>query len=287
MTTASSEPTVRSQSPAPGTQAAAPRAGRRPSRRPGWLNERRLIGTGAVIVAIAIWELVALARIKPALILPGPVDVINAFRDLFSTGAIWTDLATSAQELLIGLGLATVIGLPLGLLIGWYDRVAYALNPFVNFLYATPRIALTPLLIIWLGIGSSSKIAIVFLMAFFPVLINTAQGVQSLEQGAVRVARCFGANDLQLFWTVALPGTVPFIISGLRLAVGQALIGVFVAELSGAQHGVGLMMSTAGQQFQTSKVFAGLFIFAFTGVTLTYLLRRVEQHFAAWRPRAH
>jgi len=243
-----------------------------------------VIGVGSVVVIIAIWELVALAHLKPALILPGPVDVVRAFKDLFSTGAIWTDLGTSGTELVVGLGLAAVVGLPLGLLIGWYERISYALNPIINFLYATPRIALTPLLIIWLGIGSSSKIAIVFLMAFFPVLINTAQGMQSLEQGVVRVARCFGANDLQLFRTVALPGTVPFIISGLRLAVGQALIGVFVAELSGAQHGVGLMMNTAGQQFQTSKVFAGLFIFAFAGVTLTYLLRRIEQHYAAWRP---
>jgi len=254
---------------------------------PSWATQQRVIGTIAVILALVIWEVVALARVKPALILPGPTDVISAFKTLFSTSQIWTDLGTSGEELLVGLLIGAVVGLPLGLLIGWYRKVAYALNPFVNFLYATPRIALTPLLIIWLGIGSSSKIAIVFLMAVFPILINTAQGVQGLDQGAVRVARCFGATDLQLFRTVALPSTVPFIASGLRLAVGQALIGVFVAELSGAQNGVGLMMSTAGQQFQTSKVFAGLFIFAFVGVALTSLLRRVERHFAAWRPAAH
>ena len=284
MTTTSSEASVRpvSTSKPAGTPTRRP-GGRPRRRRSSWLTEQRVIGTAAVIVALVVWELVALARVKPALILPGPIDVLRAFRDLFSTSAIWTDLWVSAEELLIGLVIATLIGLPVGLLIGWYKRVAYALNPFVNFLYATPRIALTPLLIIWLGIGSSSKIAIVFLMALFPILINTAQGMQSLDQGSVRVARCFGASDLQLFRTVALPGTVPFVASGLRLAVGQALIGVFVAELSGATHGVGLMMSTAGQQFQTSKVFAGLFIFAFAGVTLTAVLRRVEQHFAAWR----
>ncbi|MFI5614477.1 ABC transporter permease [Amycolatopsis sp. NPDC051903] len=262
-----------------------PRA-RRTSRRrlPSWLSEQRLWGIGAVVVVLVAWEIVALLRLQPQLILPGPVDVINAFGSLIQGGQIGIDLWTSAQELLAGLALAVVVGLPLGLLIGWYNRIAWALNPFVNFLYATPRIALTPLLIIWLGIGSSSKIAIVFLMALFPVLINTAQGVQSLEQGTVRVARCFGASDLQLFRTVALPGTVPFIASGMRLAVGQALIGVFVAELSGAQHGVGMTMNTAGQQFQTATVFAGLFIFAATGVVLTSLLRRVEKHFAAWRP---
>jgi ABC-type nitrate/sulfonate/bicarbonate transport system permease component len=250
-------------------------------------NEKYVYGTVAVLVALGLWQLVAWLRIKPAIVLPGPWDVVRAFRQLFSTSAIWTDLATSGRELLYGLVLATLVGLPLGLVIGWYRRLSYVLNPFVTFLYATPRIALTPLLIIWLGVGQTSKIAIVFLMAVFPVLINAATGVQSLDPAMVRVARCFGAGDLAIFRTVALPGSVPFIISGLRLAVGQALIGVFVAELSGAMHGVGMLMSLAGQQFQTSVVFAGLFIFAITGVVLTGLLRRIERHYAAWRITSH
>lgn len=247
------------------------------------IGEKHLYGTGAVVVALAAWQIVAMLRIQPAIILPGPTDVIAAFGRLFSGGAIWTDLATSGQELALGLFFATIVGLPLGLLIGWYKRLSYVLSPFISFLYATPRIAMTPLLIIWLGIGGSSKITIVFLMAVFPILINAASGVQQLDPPILRVARCFGANDFQIFRSIALPGTVPFVISGLRLAVGQALIGVFVAELSGAQHGVGMMMNTAGQQFQTSVVFAGLFIFALSGVVLTGLLRRVENHFAAWR----
>ena len=248
------------------------------------IHAKYVYGAVAIVVALGLWQLVAALRIKPAIVLPGPADVVDAFRQLFSTSAIWVDLLTSGEELLYGLVLATVIGLPLGLVIGWYRRLSYVLNPFVTFLYATPRIALTPLLIIWLGIGSSSKIAIVFLMAVFPILINAATGVQSLDPAILRVARCFGAGDLQIFRTIALPGSVPFVISGLRLAVGQALIGVFVAELSGATDGVGVLMNTAGQQFQTSVVFAGLFIFAFTGVLLTGLLRRVERHYAAWRP---
>lgn len=251
------------------------------------IHQKYVYGVVAVVVGLGLWQLVAALRIKPAIVLPGPLDVVAAFQQLFSTSAIWVDMLTSGQELLYGLVLATVVGLPLGLVIGWYRRLSYILNPFVNFLYATPRIALTPLLIIWLGIGSSSKIAIVFLMAIFPILINAATGVQSLDPAIIRVARCFGAGDLQIFRTIALPGSVPFVISGLRLAVGQALIGVYVAELSGATAGVGVLMNTAGQQFQTSVVFAGLFIFAVTGVILTGLLRRVERHYAAWRPTAH
>ncbi|MBU8814696.1 ABC transporter permease [Mycolicibacterium goodii] len=245
---------------------------------------RQIYGTAAVVVALAVWQLVAALRIKPAIVLPGPTDVLAAFGQLFASETIWADLATSGRELLYGLLLATAVGLPLGLLIGWYRTLSYAAGPLINFLYATPRIALTPLLIIWLGIGQTSKIAIVFLMAIFPILINTASGVQNLDPAVVRVARCFGAGDMQIFRTIALPGSVPFIISGLRLAVGQALIGVFVAELSGATHGVGMLMNNAGQQFQTSVVFAGLFIFAVTGVLLTGALRAIERRFEAWRP---
>ncbi|MGQ4513240.1 ABC transporter permease subunit [Streptomyces sp. DW26H14] len=246
-------------------------------------NPKYTYGTVAVVAALAVWEILALLRVRPAIVLPGPGDVITAFRNLFSTSAIWTDLLTSGRELLLGLVFAALVGLPVGLLIGWYRRLSWVLSPFVSFLYATPRIALTPLLIIWLGIGDSSKIMIVFLMAVFPILINAASGVQNLDPAVLRVARCFGGGDLQIFRTIALPGTVPFVISGLRLAVGQALIGVFVAELSGAQAGVGMLMNNAGQQFQTSVVFAGLFIFALTGVTLNALLQRVERHFDSWR----
>lgn len=265
-----------------------PRAARgdgrgRPRRR---LSQKHVYGTVAVVAALALWEVVALLRVKPAIVLPGPSDVVGAFETLFSSSAIWTDLATSGRELLLGLVFATVVGLPLGMLIGWYRKLSYVLSPFVSFLYATPRIALTPLLIIWLGIGDASKIMIVFLMAVFPITINAASGVQGLDPAVLRVARCFGGTDLQIFRTIALPGTVPFIVSGLRLAVGQALIGVFVAELSGAQSGVGMMMNNAGQQFQTSVVFAGLFIFALTGVTLNALLQRFERHFDAWRGSA-
>ena len=120
-----------------------------------------MYGLGAIVTALVIWQVVAMLELKPRLILPGPLDVVDAFRSLFSTGDIWLDLATSGHELIMGLVLAVVVGLPLGLAIGWYERVGWILNPFINFLYATPRIALTPLLLIWLGIGSSSKIAIV------------------------------------------------------------------------------------------------------------------------------
>lgn len=266
-----------------GTASPARRAVRPRDERVESGRERTVLGVVAVVVLLGAWELVAALHVKPKILLPGPVDVVRAFQNIFSTSTIWQDLRVSGEELLYGYILAAVVGIVLGVLIGWYRRIGYLLDPIVNFMYAVPRVALTPLLIIWLGIGLTSKIALVFLIAVFPVLINTSSGVRSLDGQMLRAARCFGASDVQIFRTVALPSSVPFILSGLRLAIGQALIGVFVAELVGAQFGVGQMMNTAGEQFQTDIVFAGLLMFAVTGVVLTALLRRAEQHFAAWR----
>jgi ABC-type nitrate/sulfonate/bicarbonate transport system permease component len=249
----------------------------------GQRTERIVLGCSFIALLFVIWELVTALQLEPPILLPSPADVIAAFIGLFSSSDIWADLAESGKELFYGLALATAVGIVGGLAIGWYPRLGYFFDPFVNFLYAIPRVALGPLLVVWLGIGLSSKVALVFLIAVFPVLVNTSSGVRSLDQHLLRVARCFGATDLKIFRTIALPGSVPFILGGLRLAVGQALIGVFVAELLGAQHGVGAMIESAGQQFQTDLVFAGLLIFAVAGMLLTSMVRLLERRFDAWR----
>lgn len=246
-------------------------------------TQRVLLGSLFIAGLFVLWVVVTALGLQPPILLPSPWGVVAAFREIFSSPQIWADFAASGQELLYGFVLAAAIGIPLGLAIGWYTRLGYLLDPSINLLYAIPRIALGPLLIVWLGIGLGSKIALVFLMAVFPVVLNTSSGMRSLDSNLVRVARCFGAGDLKIFRTIALPGTVPFILGGLRLAVGQALIGVFVAELLGAQNGIGMLIENAGEQFQTAKVFAGLIIFAAAGVILTAAVRSVERHFDAWR----
>jgi len=261
--------------------------GRRPGGLIGWRvgqrTERVFLGSIFMVALFAAWELVTALGVEPPIVLPAPADVVGAFGEMFSSPDIWADFAASGQELLYGFALAAAVGIVVGLVIGWYVRLGYLVEPFVTFLYAIPRVALGPLLIVWLGIGMTSKVALVFLTTVFPVLVNTSSGIRSLDSHMVRVARCFGASDLQIFRTVALPGSVPFILGGLRLAVGQSLIGVFVAELLGAQHGIGAMIENAGQQFQTAMVFAGLVIFAVAGLLLTSLVRRLERHFDAWR----
>jgi len=248
-------------------------------------HEPLVIGTAAVIVFFGLWQIVGTARIVSKLFLPSPSDVIVSFGDLIADGELAQDLAVSGQEFFIGYAAAAFTGIVLGLLLGWYPRVRYAFDPFVNFLYATPRIVLLPLFIIWFGIGVESKIAVIFLGAFFAILINTTAGVRNLDAHLIRVAHSFGATDLDIFRTIALPGSVPFILTGLRLGIGHALIGVVVGELVAAQHGIGRMMAIAGATFQSSKVFAGLFFIAATGMLLTYALQRLERHFDAWRPQ--
>ena len=246
--------------------------------------EGLLIGSAAVVVFLAVWQGVAFRRIVPELFLPGPADIANAFVAYVARGQIWPDMWISGQELIYGFVLSIVIGLPLGILMGWYRRLNMALDPFVTFFYSIPRVALTPLLIIWFGIGINSKIAVVFLGAIFAIVINTAAGVKNLDPSLIKAARSFGASDAQLFRTIVVPGSVPFILTGLRLGLGHALTGVVVGELVAAQAGVGLMMATAGATFQTSKVFVGIVIIATAGVVLTYLLSRIEQRFQNWKP---
>lgn len=254
--------------------------------RPGHFGRQEplLIGAGSVAAFLIVWQAVASARLVPPLFLPGPLDILEAFVALFAQGSIWNDLWVSGQEVVYGYGLAVLMALPLGLLMGWYRRMNYALDPFLSVFYSTPRIALVPLLIIWLGIGIWSKVAVVFLGAFFPIAISTIAGVRNLDPALIKVARSFGASDAQIFRTLALPGSAPFILAGLRLGVGHALIGVVVGELVAAQAGLGLMMAKAGATFQTAKVFAGLIIVAGAGILTNSILQHIERRFQAWKP---
>lgn len=263
--------------PSPGAGAAAGRAA-------GWPGERALLGTLSVLLALAAWEAAGRLRLVDPLFISSPSRIAAAGIELFASGGLWNDLRVSGVEFLVGFALSVLVGIPLGLVMGWYRRVAYVLDPFVNAFYATPRVALLPLVVIWVGIGIWSKIAIVFLGAVFPVLLSTYSGVRTTDARLLRAARSFGADDLQIFRTLILPGSVPFIITGLRLGVGRALIGVVVGELYAATAGIGFLISVAGNSFQTDKVFVGVFLIAVVGIASMELLARLERRFERWRP---
>src|SRR6185295_11581551 len=198
-----------------------------------YLNqERKILGLTSTILFLLVWESMGnwFQVINP-MFMSAPSLIIKAGWQMFASGEIWNDLYVSGIEFFWGYILSVIFAIPFGIAIGWYKRFAYICDPFVNAMNATPRVALLPLVIIWLGIGILSKVGIIFLGAVFPILINTRDGVKTTPANLLTAARSFGASEWMLFKSVVLPSTVPFILTGLRLAVGRALIGVMVGEL--------------------------------------------------------
>jgi NitT/TauT family transport system permease protein len=246
--------------------------------------EAGIVGGIAVIVALAAWEAFwSAGKISP-LFFTGPSQVGRRFIEEWTVGRLKQDMAYSGLNFLIGVGMAIAAGVVLGVIIGWYRRLAMVFEPFLTTLYSTPRVALVPLVLIWFGIGMWSKVFIVFINAFFPVLINTIGGVKAIDRDLLRAARAFCASDWQIFRTVVVPGSVPFILTGVRQAVALGLIGVVVGEMFGGSEGIGYMVNYGGQTFQTDTVFLGVVIIACAGIVLTWLAERLERHFSRWRP---
>jgi len=250
-------------------------------------NEKWLLGSASMLLFLAFWEFAVAAGWVNPLFTSSPSRIAVTAVEMFTDGSIYGHLRVSGIEFVIGFGLAILIGVPLGFLMGWYSRLNAVLDPFVSALYATPRIALLPLVVIWFGIGLGSKIVIVFLGAIFPILVNTITGVRTIDADFIKVARSFNATDRQMFLTVALPSSVPMLLTGLRLGLGHALVGIVVAEMYGASEGIGYLIAVAGARFQTDKVMVGIIIIAALGVTMTELLRYAERRFERWRPNQH
>jgi NitT/TauT family transport system permease protein len=247
-------------------------------------HEHAILGIVAMLLFLAFWEMaVRLGWVNP-LFTSSPSQIALTGYEMFADGSIYEHIRVSAYEFFVGYGAAIIIGVPLGILMGWYSRVNAVLDPFVSALYATPRIALLPLIMIWFGIGVMSKIAIVFLGAIFPILVNTITGVRTINADFVKVARSFGANDRQMFLSVALPSSIPLLLTGLRLGLGHALVGIVVGEMYGSTHGLGFLIATSGARFQTDKVMVGIILIASAGVAMAELLRLIEKRFERWRP---
>jgi NitT/TauT family transport system permease protein len=187
--------------------------------------------------------------------------------------------------MVVGYVAAVLLGVPLGLVGGWYRRLNYFFDPWLNFMNSLPRVALLPLIVLWVGIGIWSKIVVVFLGAFFMIMMNTLYGVRTVDRHLLDVASSFGASQRRLFITVVLPGSLPFILAGLRLGIGRAVIGVIVGELYAANAGLGYMIVVAGQTLQTSRLLFGVILLTAMGVVSVEALRVVERRFQRWRPR--
>ena len=244
-------------------------------------HENALLALGAGLAFLVLWELLPDLGLVNPFFTSSPARIYRAAGWLFAHG-FWSDILVSLGEFAAGTALATLFSIPLGLLLGWYRRLNAAFEPFVTMLNAMPRVALLPLIILWLGIGMMSKVAAVFLGAFFPLVVNVMAGVKTVDESLLKCARSFGASDRQVFSTLALPSSVPFLVAGMRLAIGRGLVGVVVGEMLASTGGVGHMMALASASFQTDKMFVGLILLAGFGYILTELLKRLEKHFESW-----
>jgi ABC-type nitrate/sulfonate/bicarbonate transport system permease component len=269
------------------TQRALPAAPSRAAARAAdnvWRKYHGAIRGGiSVIVALITWELLGRYALTSKLTF-APLSVVLAeFAKLWASGELEQDMAVSFTALGLGFALAAVVGVAIGSLTGTSEAIGEHLDPLINALYATPLVALSPILILVLGIGPVSKIAIVFMLAVFPILINTDAGIKAADESLIEAARSFAATRYDIFRRVLLPCALPFIIAGLRLGIGRGLIGIFIGELFGAQHGLGFLISLSAQTFDIPGMFVGVLVLAGSGVLCTAIFEYIERRIAPWR----
>jgi NitT/TauT family transport system permease protein len=234
----------------------------------------------SLAIVLALWELLG-NHIDPILFTKPSLVAIAAVQ-MITSGELWNYLAPSLVVLAIGLSLAAVIGIAVGLLLARFWIADVAFGVYITFLYSIPSVALVPLIVLWTGYETTAKVVILFLFAFFPMAINTYQGVKNVDPKLIEVGRSFRCSEGQLWANIVLPGALPFIVTGLRLAVGRGLIGMVLADLYTAISGVGYLIVRTASTYQVDKMFVPIMTLGLLGVTLTALLRVLERWVAPW-----
>lgn len=251
-------------------------------------SEPAMLGIATFVVLLALWEVIPhLVRLKAGtkLFFVPPSEIAITLWQLFATGEIWAPLGVSAAGFAIGLGIAIAIGLPLGVLIGRSETVNAFLDPFVTAFNATPRLIFLPIMLLWFGLGLWSQVAIVVFGSVFPLLINTHEGIRNADKLLINVVRSFGAKEWDIVRLVIVPNTLPYIMTGLRLAIGRAVLGVVVAEFFGSKAGLGVMMVQAASDYHVNIVFAGMIVFMGLSLAMTGVVKVLENRLGRWRPQ--
>ena len=255
--------------------------GLRHERRWSVYDNPNLIRTASVIVFLVLWEIYG--RRTDPILFTYPTAIAVAFWKLLISGELVQQLLVSLSALGAGFGASLVLGVLLGLAMGRSRLAEAALVPHINALYATPQVALTPLLMMWLGLGFAVKVAVVFLFAFFPILINTASGAKNVSASMVEVGGAYLAPPRQILFKIVFPAALPFIMAGVRIAIGRGLVGMIVAELFTAITGLGAMLSLYGNIFETAKMFVVIIILALLGIGLIHASQALERRLATWK----
>ena len=252
-----------------------------PARKTAFWQQRAFYRYGFLVLILLLWELVG-PLVSPILF-SYPSKIAVAFYELtFVTGELPYYAVESLQVLFYGLALAILVGVPLAVLMARVRPVDWALDLPINALYATPMVALVPLLVLWFGIYMQAKVIVVFLFAVFPILINTYQGVRECDKNLLEVARSFRSPEWRMWQDVLLPFALPYIAAGIRLAIGRGLVGMVIAEFYTTISGLGYMITRYAHIFETDKTFVPVILLMFLGVSLTSGLKWVERRIAPW-----
>ncbi|WP_035849091.1 ABC transporter permease [Kitasatospora azatica] len=278
-------PSVRDQAPPSPTRQRPP--SRLPRLRRPW-RLRRLLLTGltksvAILALLALWETAPRAGLVDATFLPPFSQVAQAWWQLLGNGQLATNTEASLTRSLTGFGLAVLIGVPLGLLIGWYRPVANLLSPLLELFRNTAALALLPVFTLILGIGETSKISIVLYACLWPILLNTISAVRTVDPTLLRLARSLDLSPLRLFQKVILPASVPVVFTGIRLAGAVSILVLVAAEMVGAKAGLGYLVNAAQFNFAIPQMYAGIVTISVIGVLFNQLLVALERRFTGWR----
>jgi sulfonate transport system permease protein len=258
-------------------------------RRAGALQRRAALGRVAIrlaslVIVLGGWEY--FGRQTNPVLFTYPTAIAQAAVKMIASGELWKYLSQSLVVLFAGLGLASVFGIALGLLMARVRVVDIALDTYITALYSIPSVALVPVLVLWFGFEMTAKIAVVFLFTFFPIVINTYQGVKNVDERLIEVGRAFRCSERDLWTHIVLPAALPFIDAGLRLAIGRGLIGMVLADLYTAITGIGYLIARYASTYRTDAMFVPVVTLGVLGITLTGILRFVERRLAPWAHQA-
>jgi NitT/TauT family transport system permease protein len=242
-----------------------------------------LLGCLGVVLFLAAWQAVFLVVPLNPLFISKPSLIALGLADLVESGDLFRDLAVSGVPFLYGFVGAILVGVPLGVVMGWRVQVGYALDPLMTVFYASPLVALAPLLVIFFGVGIPGKALIIFFLSVFPFVFNAYAGVRAVDRLLINVVRSLGGTEKDLYLKVIFPSVLPYIVAGARIAIGRALIGVLVGEFFAASEGIGYAISRFGDIFALDRMFACIFVVMVIAVILTEGIRWTERTVFPWR----
>jgi NitT/TauT family transport system permease protein len=246
-------------------------------------HRKLLLGCLSVALFFAVWQAIFLVVPLNPLFMSTPSLIAAGLYDLVVSGDLWANLRVSAIPFFYGFTAAVVIGVPVGIVMGWRLQVGYALDPLMTIFYASPLVALAPLVVVFFGVGILAKALIIFFLAVFPFIFNAYAGVRAVDPLLINVVRSLGGSEKDLYVKVIFPGILPYIVAGARVAVGRALVGVLVGEFFAASEGIGYAIARFGDLFALDRMFACIFVVMAIAVLLTQGVRWAERAAFPWR----